>query len=115
VLDNCLDICQLNLQSIRIVADDTQQPIVTLKDLQLEDKKLIYSISFTNSVLLDMLSNLTHREPEDIGKELALLSSIHKQPPTIAEIEELINQLASARSNVKDGFVLTSMNQPTTA
>jgi hypothetical protein len=115
LLDNCLDICQLNLQSICIVADDTQQPIVTLKDLQLEDKKLIYSISFTNSVLLNLLSNLTNREPEDIGKELALLSSIHKQSPTMAEIEELITQLASARSNVKDGFVLTSMNQPTTA
>jgi len=52
VLDSCLDTCQLNLQSIRIIADDTQQPIVTLKDLALEDKELIYSISFTNSVLL---------------------------------------------------------------
>jgi hypothetical protein len=113
VLDNCLDICQLNLQSIRIVADDTQQPIVTLKDLQLEDKELIYSISFTNSVLLNLLSSLTHREPEDIGKELALLASTHKQSPTIAEIEELITQLGSARRNVKDGFVFERMKQPT--
>lgn len=114
VLDNCLDTCLLNLQSIRIVADDTQQPpIATLKDLQLEDKELIYSISFTNSVLLNVLSILTQREPEDIGKQVAMLSSIHKQPPTIAEIEELITQLASARSNVKDGFVFKRMRQPT--
>jgi len=114
VLNNSLDTCQINLQSICIVADDTQQPpIATLKDLQLEDKELIYSISFTNSVLLNVLSSLTHREPEDIGKELALLSSIHKQPPTIAEIEELITRLASARSNVKDGFVFSRTSQPT--
>ena len=114
VLDNCLDICLLNLQSIRIVADDTQQPpIATLKDLQLEDKELIYSISFTNSVLLNMLSSLTDRKPEDIGKELAQLSSIHKEPPTTAEIEELITRLASARSNVKDGFVFSRTSHPT--
>jgi hypothetical protein len=112
VLGSCLDICQLNLQSIRIIADDTQQPpIATLKDLQLEDKKLIYSILFTNSVLLDLLSNLTHKEPEEIGKELVLLSSIHKEPPTIAEIEELMTQLSLARNNVKDGFVLNRMKQ----
>jgi hypothetical protein len=114
VLDNCLDTCQLNLQSIRIVADDTQQPpIATLKDLQLEDKELIYSISFTNSVLLSLLSDITNQKPEDIGKELARLSSIHKHSPTIAEIEEMITQLASAQSNVKDGFVFKRMKLPT--
>jgi hypothetical protein len=59
VLENCLDTCQLNLQSIRIIADDTQQPpVVTLKDLRLEDKQLIYSISFTNSVLLNSCRRL---------------------------------------------------------
>jgi hypothetical protein len=114
VLDNCLDTCQLNLQSIRIVADDTQQPpIATLKDLQLEDKELIYSISFTNSVLLNLLSDFTNQKPEDIGKELARLASIHKHSPTIAEIEELITRLASARSNVKHGFVFSRTSQPT--
>jgi hypothetical protein len=113
VLDNCLDTCQLNLQSIRIVADDTQQPpIATLNDLQLEDKKLIYNIAFTNSVLLNLLSSLTGRELEDIGKELALIYSTRREVPTIAEIDELITQLISARINVKDGFILTSMNQP---
>jgi MarR-like DNA-binding transcriptional regulator SgrR of sgrS sRNA len=113
VLDRCMDTCQLNLQSIRIIADDTQQPIATLKDLALEDKELIYSISFTNSVLLNLLSSLTHRQPEEIGKELALLASLHKQTPTVAEIDELITQLTLARSNAKDGFVFKRMKQPT--
>jgi hypothetical protein len=115
VLDNCLDTCQLNLQSIRIIADDTQQPpIVTMKDLPLEEKELIYSISFTNSVLLNLLSNLTKKKPEEIGEELAMLSSLHKEPPTVAEVEELITQLTLSRSEVKDGFVFKRLaKQPT--
>ena len=115
VLDSALDTCELNLQSIRIIADDTQQPpIVTMKELPLEEKELIYSISFTNSVLLNLLSQLTKRKPEDIGAELATISSLHKKPPTIAEVEELIAQLTLARSEVKDGFVFKRMvKQPT--
>ena len=115
VLDSGLDTCELNLQSIRIIADNTQQPpTVTMKDLPLEEKELIYSISFTNSVLLNFLSQLTKRKPEEIGAELAVLSSVHKKPPTIAEVEELITQLTLARSDVKDGFVFKRMGkQPT--
>ena len=115
VLDSSLDTCELNLQSIRIIADDAQQPpIVTMKDLPLEEKELIYSISFTNSVLLNLLSQLTKRKPEDIGAELASLSSIHKEPPTIAEIDELITQLTLARSSVRDGFVFQKIGNQAT-
>ena len=106
MLGNSFDSCQLNLQSIRIISDDAQESqIATMKSLPLEEKELIYSISFTNSVLLNLLSQLTKKEPEVLGKELALLSSIHKKPPTIAEIDELITQLTLARSEVKNGFV----------
>jgi len=110
VLDSGLDTCELNLQSIRIIADDTQQPpIATMKDLPLEEKELIYSISFTNSVLLNLLSLITKREPEEIGAELAMFSSVHKEPPTIAEVEEQITQLTASRSEVKNGFVFKRM------
>ena len=109
VLSSCLDTCELNLKSIRIIADDTQLPLVTMKDLPLEEKELIYFTSFTNSVLLNLLSQLTKRTPEEIGAELAMLSSIHKERPTLVEIEELITQLTLARSEVKDGFVFKRM------
>jgi hypothetical protein len=106
VLDSGLDTCTLNLQSIRITADDTQQPqIATMKDLPLEEKELIYSMSFTNSVLFNFLSLITKREPEELGAELAMLSSVNKEPPTIAEVEQFIDQLTAARSEVKNGFV----------
>ena len=115
VLDDCLNTCVLNLESIRIIPDDSQQPpIVTMKDLPLEEKELIYSISFTNSLLLNLLSDITKRKPEEIGEELALLSSIHKQAPTITEIDELIAQLISARCEAKNGFVFKRMAKPPT-
>jgi hypothetical protein len=115
VIDSCLNTCELNLQSIRIIADDTQQqPIATMKDLPLEEKELIYSISFTNSVLLNLLSQLTNRKLEEIAAELAMLSSLHKKPPTVAEVEQFITQLVLSRSEVKDGFVFKRMaKQPT--
>lgn len=115
MLSSCLDTCELNLKSIRIIADDTQQPpVVAMKNLPLEEKELIYSISFTNSVLLNLLSRVTNRRPEDIGAEIALLSSIHEEPPTIADIDEMIAQLTLAREDVKDGFVFKRMaKQPT--
>ena len=114
VLSSCLDTCELNLKSIRIIADDTQLPLVTMKDLPLEEKELIYSISFTSSVLLNLLSQLTKRTPEEVGAELAILSSIHKEQPTLAEVEELITQLTLARSEAKDGFVFKRMAQQPT-
>ena len=113
VLDTCLDTCQLNLQSIRIIADDIQQPIVTMKDLALEDKELIYSISFTNSVLLNLLSSLTHKKPEELGREIALLATFNKPTTTVAEIDELITRLTLSRSRLKDGFVFERMKWPT--
>jgi hypothetical protein len=114
VLENCLETCQLNLQSIRIIADDTQQPpVVTLKDLRLEDKRLIYAISFTNSVLLNLLSNITGKEPQKIVEEIAVNSSIYAQRPTRSEIEEVITELTSAQSNAKDGFVFKRMRRST--
>jgi hypothetical protein len=102
VLDSCLDTCELSLQSIRIIADDTQQqPSVTMKFLPVEEKKLIYSISFTNSVLLDSLSQLTNKKPEDLMGEIAVTSSYYK-PPTLAEIDQLITQLTNLNSKRKN-------------
>jgi hypothetical protein len=114
VLENCLYTCQLNLQSIRIIADDTQQPpVVTLKDLRLEDKRLIYAISFTNSVLLNLLSNISGKEPQRIGEQIAVFFCLRTEPPTRSEVEEVITKLTSAQSNAKDGFVFERMRRST--
>ncbi|MCY7383319.1 MAG: hypothetical protein LH628_12190, partial [Microcoleus sp. CAN_BIN18] len=95
MLSDCIDTCELNLNSIQIVSDGTKEQY-SLKKLPLEQKRLIYSCSFTNSVLLDLLSNLTEQSPEDIAKEIATKARIYSKPPTTAELEEFIDQLLLA-------------------
>jgi hypothetical protein len=43
-----------------------------------------------------------------------MFCSTHKQPPTLAEIDQLINQLVLSWSEVTDsGFVFKRMSKPT--
>ncbi|MEG4454394.1 hypothetical protein, partial [Microcoleus sp. N9_A1] len=94
MLDNCLDNCELNLNSIRIIADDIPQPATpSMKDLPLEQKQLIYSCSNTNSILLNLLSEIVGKTPEALAHDIALQASIHKQPVEEQEIEQFIEQV----------------------
>lgn len=95
VLDNALDTCELNLNAIRIIADDSQQPsTISMKDLPLDEKRLIYSCSRTNSILLNLVSHLTGKPPEVLVEEIASQSAIHTHKPTNSEIEDFVDGLA---------------------
>ncbi len=94
VLGNCFDSCQLNLQSIRIIPDDSQQQqTVSMKDLPFEEKRLIYSCSKTNSILLNLLSHFTGKPQAVLAKEIAAQCLIHSKEPTNSEIENFVNGL----------------------
>ena len=94
VLDSSLDTCELNLQSIRIIADDTQQsPAISMKDLPFEEKQLIYSCSRTNSILLNLLSAVTGKPQKILAEEIASQAAIHETKPTEAEIETFVDGL----------------------
>jgi len=94
VLGDALNSCELNLNSIRIIADDSPQPAtISMKDLSLEEKRLIFSCSRTNSVLLNLVSELLGKPPEQIAKDIALQASIHQQPVERREIEEFIENI----------------------
>lgn len=109
VLDSSLETCEINLQSIRIIADDTQQsPAISRKDLPFEEKQLIYSCSKTNSILLNLLSALTGRPPKILEEEIALqAAAIHETKPTEAEIETFVDGLVpwvkKAKAKAKGG------------
>ena len=110
-LGNCFDSCQLNLQSIRIIADDAKDespPTATLTNLPIGEKELVYSISFTNSILLNLLSVITGKTIETLGQEIARISSYH-QSPTRKDVEDFMVELLSAPKDMKDGFVLRRM------
>ncbi len=105
ILDNCLDSCELNLQSIRIIADDSPQPkAISMKDLPLEEKRIIYSCWYTNSLLLSMLANLTGEDPEDLVKAIAAQALIHQKPVSETAVEKFISDLVPLVGEGKDNF-----------
>jgi len=111
VLDNCLDSCELNLNSIRIIADDTPSgdPIkepCSLKDLPIDQKQIIYSCLRTNSVLLDFFSQVTNQPAEDIAQEIPKLTQFYMKRATTAEIENSINELMEASQSDADHFFI---------
>lgn len=110
-LGNSFDSCQSNLQLIRIIADDDRAPppTPTMKELPIEEKELIYSLSFTNSLLLNVLLNVTGKSIKSLAKEIALLSTFHPPNPTREDIENFIAELLAVPDNVKDGYVLTKL------
>lgn len=112
VLDDGLSNCELNLNTIRIIADDDQQPsTVSMKDLPLEEKRLIYSCSRTNSILLNIVSQITGKSPETLAEEIALQAAIHDHKPTNSEIEDFVDGLApwakkaAERANSKSNYL----------
>ena len=90
-LDNSLNTCELNFNSIRIIPDDSPQPgTVSLRDLPIEQKRLIYSCSTTNSILLNLLSELVGEPPEELARNIAEQASIHQRPVENSEVERFI-------------------------
>jgi len=105
MLTDCLDTCDLNLNSIQIVADTTKKEC-SLKDLSINQKHIIYSCLCTNSVLLDFFSQLTNRPAEDIAQEIADRTQACIRPVTTSEVEQSINELIEASESDADYFFI---------
>ncbi|MEG4106736.1 hypothetical protein [Microcoleus sp. S13_C5] len=59
-LSNCLDTCELNLQSIRIIPDDSPQPeTFTLTDLPMSEQAMIFSTALFSAMVLSALQKVT--------------------------------------------------------
>lgn len=95
ILDNCLDSCELNLNSIRIIPDEgsPQSDTISMRDLPIEQKQLIYSCSRTNSILLNVLSEITGQPCEKLAHDIGLQASIQARPVVNEEIEQFINDV----------------------
>lgn len=107
VIDNALDSCELNLNLIRIIPDERPQPsTASLKDLSLDEKRVIYSCLFTNSVLLNALSDAFGVDPETLAKDIAHKALTHHEPVADDEVEKLISDLSSKVLKEKDNHLL---------
>lgn len=81
ILDNGLDGCELNLKSIRIIADEIPQPIIqiitgdlhpiSMKDLPIEEKQIIFSTAITSSIAIEALASICNKTPQQVANELA--------------------------------------------
>jgi hypothetical protein len=58
--------------------------------LPIEQKRLIYSCSRTNLILLNLLSDALNKPCEELACEIANLMSVHEKPVGAKEIEEFI-------------------------
>ncbi len=118
VLGDALNSCELNLNSIRIIADDSPQPpTISMKNLSIEEKRLIYSCSNTNSVLLNLLSEIVGKSPEELANDIATQASIHQKPVGNNEIEKFIEDVmmpladkAKGNRQPKGHYVFKKMN-----
>ena len=105
ILDNCLDSCELNLNSIRIIPDDNPRPsAVSMKDLPLDEKQLIYSCSFTNSLLLNILADTLSVSPEELAKDIAANALAHHTPVTDDQVNDFVNGLLPNARKAKNGY-----------
>ena len=93
-LNNSLNTCELNLQVIRIIPDDNPEPAaVSLQDLPIEQKKLIFECSRTNSILLNLLSEILDKPCEELARDIASQAAIHQKPVEADEIEQFIDDV----------------------
>ena len=110
VLSNCLDGCDLNINCIEIVSDDYNP--CSLKDLPIEIKQLIWSCSYTNSLLLKQLSCLRKITHKELVAEINKHSAIYARVPTVKEAEQFIDELTQASLSGDKNFFLKRMWPP---
>ncbi|WP_293126866.1 hypothetical protein [Microcoleus sp. bin38.metabat.b11b12b14.051] len=104
MLTDCMDTCDLNLNSIQVVADTTKKECSSLKDLPIDQKQIIYSCLRINSVVLGMLSQFTDSSPEDVAQKVANIIQAQAEPVTEAEVERFIDELIEASQSGADYF-----------
>ena len=99
VLDSGADSCELNLNSIRIIADDSQldSPTpISMMDLPIEEKEIIFSTAFTSSIAIEALAAILNKSPQQVAIELAELSRPTTETITSGKINAVLEELLEA-------------------
>jgi hypothetical protein len=99
-LDNCLDSCNLNLQSIRIIADSSPQPANTMTNLPIGEQAAIFATALFNEALLSALRKRTDIKVDSL---VALTSSqvkIRMAKFSDEQITECLGSLLSEHSTL---------------
>lgn len=92
-LSNSLNTCEMNLQSIRIIPDDSPQPAaLTLTNLPIQEQRMIFCTALFNAMVLSSLQKITGA---DLNFWVAAISAqINTEMEEIRE-EQITEALAS--------------------
>jgi len=58
-LNNCLGSCELSLNSIGIIRDDSPQPSISMRDLPRSEKKIIFATALGSTIAIKTLASVT--------------------------------------------------------
>ncbi|MEG4841273.1 hypothetical protein [Microcoleus sp. B9-D4] len=92
-LDNCLSTCELNLKSIQIIPDNSLQPHISMRDLPMEEKQIIFSTALTSSIAIEALASVFGKSPQQIASELAEKTQEFSATVTAGKINAVIEEL----------------------
>ena len=94
VLDSAADSCELNLNSIRIIADDSSQPkAVSMMDLPMEQKQIVFSTALTSSIAIEALATIYNKSPQQVAIELGESANLTIETITSGQINAVIEEL----------------------
>jgi hypothetical protein len=99
VLDNCADNCELNLNSIRIIPDDSSNGsadtgISDLCSLSERSKAVVFSTGIASRVALDLLCQATGGSHKMLGEIITTLVRTIAKDVSPDEISQSLKQLA---------------------
>jgi hypothetical protein len=107
VLDDSLNSCELNLKSIRIIADDSPEtPSVNLTDLPMEQQKMIFCTSLFSAMVLSSLEKVTGADVNYLIAAISMQANSEMEQISDKQITEaLAAYLASYQKNpLQQGF-----------
>lgn len=96
VLDSAADSCELNLNLIRIIADDSRldSPTpISIMDLPIEQKHIIFSTALTSSIAIEALATIYGKTPLEVATELTKGAGKLGEPITIDQINATLEEL----------------------
>ncbi|MCC3544860.1 MAG: hypothetical protein JGK21_32075, partial [Microcoleus sp. PH2017_22_RUC_O_B] len=89
-LSDLLDSCELNLNSIRIIPDGSNECDAT--NLPIEQKQAVYSMNYTNSIMLSVLAEHTGKTREAVASFLADTFQANQLTVTEDELNQFMRQ-----------------------
>lgn len=102
-LSNSLDTCELNLQAIRIIPDDSNlQPVAvgTMTDLPLNEQTMIFGTALFSAMVLSTLQKITGADVELLISKILEQVNIEMEEISDEQITaSLANYLATYREN----------------